>query len=344
MAKLLEYTPTLSPRFVAYIRDYLIDNGIEPLPFFKECGLETDSGEEHDAPLPVDQVACLLERASVVTNNPSIGLSMGKHFHYETSSLLIVAMLAAPSVRVGLQHLAHYDKYVDPAIQAVFKETSEAAYFYADLLHDESHTMVQLNEYLMSFLVKTLMTATRQKVPVLSVSFRHTDNRNEIELSRFFGVTPSYGAEHNQIAIELAFLDQSFLTSNRPLFKILTSAVKSFFSTGTEHHRFVDMVCRQISLLDPDSVSTDEIASKLNISPRTLRRRLADEGLTFQEVRALARQQRAKFLLANTNTSLTEIAYELGYSELSAFSRAFRSWVGETPQAYRESVRELMKG
>jgi AraC-like DNA-binding protein len=47
--------------------------------------------------------------------------------------------------------------------------------------------------------------------------------------------------------------------------------------------------------------------------------------------------------LANSKASLTDIAFELGYSELSAFSRAFRSWVGETPQSYRESIKALLQ-
>jgi AraC-like DNA-binding protein len=73
-----------------------------------------------------------------------------------------------------------------------------------------------------------------------------------------------------------------------------------------------------------------------------LRRRLADEGYSFQEAKNLARRKRAQYLLSQTRMPLSEIAFELGYSELSAFSRAFRGWVGVTPQNYRENYRHFL--
>jgi len=87
----------------------------------------------------------------------------------------------------------------------------------------------------------------------------------------------------------------------------------------------------------------EQIARSLALSPRTLRRRLSEEGYTFQEVKTQVREQRARHYLASTALSLSEIAFELGYSELSAFSRAFRSRVGETPQAYREKMKQLIR-
>lgn len=88
--------------------------------------------------------------------------------------------------------------------------------------------------------------------------------------------------------------------------------------------------------------AAENVAQRLGISTRTMRRRLSDEGFTFNDAKNLARERRAKYLLVNSRASLTEIAFELGYSELSAFSRAFRGWVGETPQAYRENIRALI--
>ncbi len=79
----------------------------------------------------------------------------------------------------------------------------------------------------------------------------------------------------------------------------------------------------------------------MGMSERTLRRQLSNEGISFQEAKNIARRKWAKYYLAKSNMSLTEIAFELGYSELSAFSRAFRHWVGETPQAYRNRIKKL---
>lgn len=320
-----------------------MDRGVNPGPVFETCELDYKCNEEYDHPLPVEQVANLFELAAEVTGNPNMGLSMGQDFHYESSSLLIVAMLAAPSVGDGLHFLNTYDRYIDSGIKTCFYPTRVPAEFSADLLHEAGGGMRQLNDYLMSFLVKTLATATRQPVPLLEVTFKHSKVAELDAVRDYFRCQVTFESVSNSLRFHPKYLGQAFLTSNKLLFRILSNAMDAYFSVGESGNEFVTSVCRQImleqSLINADSKT---IAARLHISPRTLRRRLAEEGYTFQETKNLARERRAKYLLANSNNSLTEVAFELGYSELSAFSRAFRSWVGETPQVYRDTIRSLM--
>ena len=99
---------------------------------------------------------------------------------------------------------------------------------------------------------------------------------------------------------------------------------------------FTEIVSRELMRLTLREIpSVDTIASNLSISSRTLRRKVLEEGFTFQKVKQLALERRSKYLLEETSLGLAEIAYELGYSEVSGFSRAFRSWTGETPQSFR---------
>ena len=338
------FAPSLSPRFAAYVRDYLMDREVNPGPIFEACDINFNNSEEYDRPLPVEQVAKLFQRAAEVTSNPFMGLSMGQDFHYESSSLLIVAMVAAPSVGEGLAFLNAYDQYIDTAIKTDFQPGYSPAQFSADLLHEAGSGMVQLNDYLMGFLVQTLNVATRSRIPLLEVTFQHKKPNDISELQGFFNCQLTFESEHNSIRFHPKFLNQPFLTSNKLLFRILASAMETYFSLGDEHQGFVSTVCRHIMLQESmEYTDSESIAQRLQISPRTLRRKLAEQGYTFQEAKNLARERRAKFLLANSKASLTDIAFELGYSELSAFSRAFRSWVGETPQSYRESIKALLQ-
>lgn len=319
-----------------------MDRGINPDPVMEHCGIALEVDQEYDLPIPIEKVSCLLETAAERTDNPCVGLTMGQDFHYESSSLLIVAMLAAPNVREGLAFLTKYDRFIDSGITISYSAERAPVEFGVSLMHPDASSMVQLNEYLLSFLVKTLGVATREPVPLLEVAFQHKNSPNIEPLTECFGHPVKFGADHNRIKFHPKYLDQRFLTANRLLFKVLSNAIQTYFSIGSDHNGFVDVVCRQIMMTDHQQrVSSESIAGRLNISTRTLRRKLADEGYSFQEAKNLAREQRAKYLLANTNASLTEIAYELGFSELSAFSRAFRRWVGETPQSYRESIRDL---
>ncbi|MDG1012522.1 MAG: AraC family transcriptional regulator ligand-binding domain-containing protein [Luminiphilus sp.] len=337
------YAPSLSPRFAAYVRDYLMDREVDPQPVFEASGLDYTNNEEYDLPLPLDSVAALFERAAEVTNNRTMGLSMGRDFHYESSSVLIVAMLAAPSVGGGLAFLNQYDRYIDSGITTRFLPNGEPVVFSADLMDMDSPDMAQLNEYLVGFLVQTLLIATRTDVPLLRVTFRHKQPATTAALQDFFKCRLEFGAPHNAIYLPSAFLGQPFLTCNKLMFRVLANAMDTYFSMGDKTSGFVSKVCRQIMLEDPiANLDSNSVARLMGLSARTLRRRLSEEGFTFKEAKNLARERRAKYLLINSRASLTEIAFDLGYSELSAFSRAFRSWVGESPQVYRENLRALL--
>ena len=80
-------------------------------------------------------------------------------------------------------------------------------------------------------------------------------------------------------------------------------------------------------------------AALLGYSERTLRRRLAEEGVSFGDLLQAARKEVAEIFVREGKLSLTEIAYATGYSDQSAFVRAFRGWYGVSPGAYRRQVR-----
>lgn len=339
----MEFEPSLSARFVAYVRDYLLDHGVDSKPVFIECGIEPGKDGEFDAPLPVRQVADLFELAAKYSNNPCMGINMGQNYHYEASSLLILAMLAAPSVEAGLKCLSHYDRYLDSGIETEFNFNTSYAEFGSRLLVSDEVKSDQINEYLMAFLMQALSNATRKRLPVRCVWLNHACDKNREVLEIFFGAPVKFSQPLNKIFFDRSFLQKSFITSNNLLFEVLNNAMKTYFTPINKQNGFVDLVCREIVLCATEgSISTEIVARRLAVSPRTLRRRLADEGFSFQEAKNLARRNRAKYFLSQTKKPVADIAFELGYSELSAFSRAFRAWVGETPQSYRENYRNFL--
>lgn len=88
----------------------------------------------------------------------------------------------------------------------------------------------------------------------------------------------------------------------------------------------------------PQTISQEEIAAHLHISPRTLHRRLSDEGATFRTVKDAVRRDIALSQLVTTKHSIARIAADLGYSEVSAFFRAFQGWTGLAPTKYRKHL------
>lgn len=82
-------------------------------------------------------------------------------------------------------------------------------------------------------------------------------------------------------------------------------------------------------------VTIQYCANKMHMTPRTLMRKLRDEGTSFQQLKDIIRRDRAMHFLSQTTISINEVAERVGYSDPAVFTRAFRSWTGDTPRAYR---------
>jgi AraC-like DNA-binding protein len=94
-------------------------------------------------------------------------------------------------------------------------------------------------------------------------------------------------------------------------------------------------------LLPHAKASASNVAQKLALSTRTLSRKLRDEGVTFAEVLDETRIALAKRYLAERDLPVSEIAWLLGYAEVSSFTHAFKRWTGETPRQFRSTPTEL---
>jgi AraC-like DNA-binding protein len=111
---------------------------------------------------------------------------------------------------------------------------------------------------------------------------------------------------------------------------------------STLYRRDREMVLRvrnQLRLSLPQAATLAMVACRLHLSPRTLHRRLADEGSSFQAIKDALRRDMAIDRLAKTRDPLAQVAADLGFADASAFYRAFVGWTGEAPTHYRRRLR-----
>ena len=120
------------------------------------------------------------------------------------------------------------------------------------------------------------------------------------------------------------------------LFEVLEEHLAQVVTTQVEENDLVARVGNAIAKsLSSGVPSIDDVAASLFMTKRTLQRRLADEGVLYNEYADESRRKLAVQYVKNTKMPLTEAAFLLGYSHISAFSRAFRRWTGESPNEFR---------
>jgi AraC-like DNA-binding protein len=175
------------------------------------------------------------------------------------------------------------------------------------------------------------------------VEFTHRGNDDHSELSTFFGCEVQFGAAADQSIFDAAFKDLPIASADPHLNELLIAfgeevlarraANRSSFRSQVEN--------AMVPLLPHGMVRAGEIAKDLGVSQRTLARRLAVEGLTFSEVLEGLRSDLARQYLADEGLTISQVAWLLGYQEISAFTHAFKRWTGMTPRearAMRETV------
>jgi AraC-like DNA-binding protein len=127
-----------------------------------------------------------------------------------------------------------------------------------------------------------------------------------------------------------------FLTANLTMWEAFEPSLRKRLSALDEQASTTERVRSVLLEMLPAGMgSVDAVAQRLALSKRSLQRHLGDEGLSFQDVLNKVRQELAQHYLTNSTISPGEISWLLGFQESNSFIRAFRSWTGKTPGAYR---------
>lgn len=174
---------------------------------------------------------------------------------------------------------------------------------------------------------------------VLGLSFEHEADRDLREMAQYLGRAPRFGQEENRITLAAGVLSNTRHdgAEDPRLGAIWWRAVESGMAELRRHspvsHRVQELILRQIGR---QPVNQQAVAAHLGLSERSLRRALAAEGRSFHDILEECRRIEGFALLVRSNRQFHEIAMLLGYSDQTAFSRAFSRWYGAPPRDIRK--------
>lgn len=282
----------------------------------------------------------MYEHAARLTGNPAFGLHVGER----TSARMygVVGYVAANSANFGasLEHLLAYQRlWTDAVGLDVLRDrtTFHLRYWQKDDFPPQERR--QESEQMLSTLVGFARSALSSDVQPEEVRFEHPAPPACAEHKRIFGCPVIFGAKSTEIIFSAGLLGASIVQADAGLQKLVKEQAETALAQlqRKPFARHIEGLARD-SISGPGGTSVEALAAQLGIGPRTLQRRLREHGLTARVVIDEARIKLAKRFLENPRMAVGQIAHRLGYSQPSAFHRAFKRQTGTTPQAFRKSL------
>lgn len=194
-------------------------------------------------------------------------------------------------------------------------------------------------EFILAAMLIAARKATAADFAPLEVRFRHAQPENLTEHRRIFRAPLRFAQPANQLVISRALLDRPLIKSDPGLSAMLDRCLRAALERIPPVTTLSGRVRHLLAIDLTGNVGVESVAQKLHMSRRTLHRQLADEGTSFRQLLDDLRRELATRYLSEPRMATATVAFLVGFSEPSAFHRAFKRWYGTTPAEYRQGSR-----
>jgi AraC-like DNA-binding protein len=310
--------------------------GGDPDELLRPLGLTRQSLAKPDGYIPCAQFAQLLEEAARATGDECFGLHFGERFNPKDIGPVAYVMMNSPTIEAGFQNAGRYLSVHNQAAKVAFGVDGRLAFARHVLSDPAIEAPRHHNEYSLAVALSVMRVMAGSGWAPLEARFAHPGPKDDAEHVRVFGAPVTFGHPANEFVVEREFLDRQVPAADPRLYPILRRYLDAILAEMPREDDLLVSVRRAVAeAMRHGDPSLGEVGKRLAVGPRTLQRRLREHGLEFKALVDDTRRRFALTYLRDRGSTLAEIAYLLGYSEVSAFNRAFRRWTGATPSDYR---------
>jgi AraC-like DNA-binding protein len=335
-----ESTPEVPPTATGFVGRQAIGalrkRNIAVEPLLQRAGL---SERDFDSQRRISAVAqCkLVEYAAEALGDSAFGLHLAQQTNPREAKLLFYVTSAAKNVGDTIALYARYCPIVNEAMRVKLLQAQDGMIVEYNFVGLSRHDTRQSVEFTFAVALRGLRELLGRSVRPTKVAFAHARNADLREFERFFGSPVEFGAPSDHVSVSSEILALPLITGDPHLLETLRPLCDE---AARERHTLAETlrasVENEVQKLLPDrTVDKRTIARALGMSERTLSRKLADEGATYEEVVDQLRRSLALQYVKEPALSFSQIAWLLGYEGSTSFNHAFRRWTGCSPSIAR---------
>lgn len=317
---------------------YIESCGHDPAPVYRKAGINPALLKKSDARIAISHVDELWRLAVELLDDPCFGIKMTEHWHPSFVGALGYAWCASSSLRTAFNRVVRYIHVVTEDLNIKLEETANGLKVIADL-EKSIFTLPQHHDVVISVLMHMCRFNYGEELLPTEVCLAHEKPPCEKIISDFFGIPVIYDAPVSSLTLAKKDVDQKLFSGNRELALLHDEFLMKYLIEIKKGDIVQQIQSVIIDNLPSGKVSDNLIAKELNLSERSLQRKLKEQGTTFRTVLDNVREMAAIQYIKNPVNTMSDIAFLLGFSEQSAFSRAFKKWTGTSPIKYRNSLK-----
>jgi AraC-like DNA-binding protein len=304
-----------------------------------ECWLALQQSEPPRQRIALDDYGRLL-RSIWQTMDDEAGGHLSRPLRVGTFRMMCHALITAGNLRRALLRSARFIGLLTDELSLQLEEKGDEARFY--IRFDNPHRLDETFFITSLYVIWLRLSSWLIDRPILPerIQFAFVEPSFIDEYPLMFPCRLGFGKSEHVLVFGRAVLDAPIRQDTETLARFLEGAPISLLTWFRSDRSITAQVKRRLLTREGlntqlDLGSFEQVAQGLGLSTHTLRRRLRDEGHSFQQIKDTLRRGRAVHLLQNTALPVASIAEALGFSEPAAFTRAFKKWTGLPPAEFR---------
>ncbi|WP_262299897.1 AraC family transcriptional regulator [Microvirga sesbaniae] len=315
-----------------------------------------DAGQDAEALLKANDLAALvlddraarvgaeaqirfLDAAARALKDDWLGFHLARDVDLRSAGRLYYAVASAARLGEGLERLQRYGRVTNEAVQVTYSNSTECTLTIAYSgvsRHLDRHQI----EFIMTLLLRVCRSLTGRQLIPHRVSFVHHRKVDASPMKPFFNSEIEYGGWNDELAFAASAHDLPLVSADTYLSDLMQESCEEILARRASNMSALRTTVENIlaPMLPHAKTQSRDVARRLGLSGRTFARRLAAEGTTYGEILDQLRHELAMTYLSERDLQVSQIAWLLGFHEVSALTHACRRWTGKTPREVRASL------
>jgi len=281
----------------------------------------------------------IIEATIRLTNDDNLGLHQGEHLSKGFSNILGYVLMNCSTLKDCWTKYCKYEKIIDNTSISDFKIIDNYAVLSNVTVDEVLKANRHLSEFKISGMLSYIKLLSNEILQLHEVHFSHSRPNNTSEYERIFKCKVCFEKSSDALLFDSELLNISVIEPNEKLLLLFEKNAEEILESFNDN-KYANMVTEILleEIKKCNLPSIENIAKKLLLSVRSLQLYLHKENTSYIKLVKETRKNIAEKYLNDRNISIDEITYILGFSETSAFHRAFKSWTGVTPAQFRKSA------